>query len=229
MTSFNSIHINNISFTATQQDVEKFFEGLPNSKGVKILFMPTHRGSSNNRGFCNVELPSEEQAVAFMETVKTSEFNGRQLGAEPLKAFEKKERRPMFNSKRVNTRRRPNKYAPHSIHITNLPFNATRQELIEYFQLGGEHTKGFWITNFPMVSDTRNRGFCDVALTSAEQVEQVIEDLDQSDYYGRTIRVTKSQYKPQSFGRFRKEETEDHENSEESHDHEEVQEHEHEV
>ena len=67
--SFTSIHINNMPFTATEKDVKEFFEGLPNSDGFKILFMPTHRGSSNNRGFCNVELPSEEQAVAFMETV----------------------------------------------------------------------------------------------------------------------------------------------------------------
>jgi RNA recognition motif-containing protein len=222
----NSVHISNLPFSSTRDDVMGFLGDQENARGIKIVHMPNHRFSSNNRGYCNVELPSSEQATSFIESINDVDFNGRTLRAELMKPREQTETRnhqSSDNSRFSDNRRsnysrqsgdtgsrsnysrqsgdtgsrstyksRPQRNNQYSAHFSNLNYNMTKAELIEYLRGGGDDTKGFYITRMPMHQSGRNKGFCDVSFPSEEQLLKVITDLDGCDVDDRRIRVTRS-------------------------------------
>ena len=195
----NSVHISNLPFSSTRDDVTSFLEKQENSRGVKVIHMPNHRFSSNNRGYCNVELPTSEQAVLFIQSINDVDFNGRTLRAEQMKPREQTDtrntstnRQSNDNNSRSTYRSRPRRNNQYSAHFSNLNYSMTKAELIEYLRGGGDDTKGFYITRMPMHQSGRNKGFCDVSFPSEDQLLKVINDLDGCDVYDRRIRVTRS-------------------------------------
>jgi RNA recognition motif-containing protein len=213
----NSVHISNLPFSSTRDDVMSFLGNQENARGIKIIHMPNHRFSENNRGYCNVELPSSEQTTSFIQSINDVDFNGRTLRAELMKPREQTETRNRQssdnrrssddrssntsrsgdsrsgdNGSRSTYRSRPRRSNQYSAHFSNLNYNMTKAELIEYLRGGGDDTKGFYITRMPMHQSGRNKGFCDVSFPSEEQLLKVITDLDGCDVDDRRIRVTRS-------------------------------------
>ena len=78
----------------------------------------------------------------------------------------------------------------HAVHISNVNWNSTKSDWIEYLKCGEDRTKGFYL-ELPLNRNNRdqNLGWCNVYFPTSEQVYNVIDDLDGARVFGRNIRV----------------------------------------
>lgn len=192
----NSVHISNLPYQVSREEVLTFLQSQENSDGVKIINMPNHhKFPQNNRGFCDVELPTAEQAQSFMESVNDVEFSERKLRAEKMKKIE----RPAVtnnNTGYASTRKkRPrNQFFAR---VSNIDYNTRKRDWIQYIRNGKERTQGFFIEAFPMESAKRNKGYFFVSFPTEEMRDKFITDLDDREVFRRFIHVIKAPPKPQ--------------------------------
>ncbi|PZO22710.1 MAG: RNA-binding protein [Leptolyngbya foveolarum] len=71
-----SIYVGNLSFDATQDDINEVFKEYGTVKSVKL---PTDRETGRVRGFAFVEMGSEEEEQASIEALDGAEWMGRTL------------------------------------------------------------------------------------------------------------------------------------------------------
>lgn len=71
-----SIYVGNLSFDATQQDINEVFTEYGAVKSVKV---PTDRETGRVRGFAFVEMSSETEEQAAIEALDGAEWMGRTL------------------------------------------------------------------------------------------------------------------------------------------------------
>ena len=82
-----------------------------------------------------------------------------------------------------------------SIYIGNLSFHAEQEDLVDLFSQYGEVIK----CNLPIDRDSgRKRGFAFVEMSSDQEEENAIEDLQNVEWMGRMIRVNKATPKENS-------------------------------
>merc|ERR1712134_55073 len=134
--------------------------------------MPTFTkkdGTELNKGFCNIELTNEEQAQTLITKLNGYDLEGRILKVDLLRL--NLGRKQKYGNK---IRRNKNKYG---VHISNINFNSTKEDWIEYLKLGEDSTEGFWL-ELPInrSNPDRNLGWCNVYFKREDQVNKVIED-----------------------------------------------------
>jgi len=79
-----------------------------------------------------------------------------------------------------------------SIFVGNLPFRAEQEDVIELFSPFGEVAN----CSLPLERDTgRKRGFAFVDMGDDAQEQKAIDDLQDVEWMGRAIRVTKARPK----------------------------------
>ena len=79
-----------------------------------------------------------------------------------------------------------------SIFVGNLPFRAEREDILELFTPYGEVMN----CSLPLERDTgRKRGFAFVDMGDDAQEQKAIDDLQDVEWMGRAIRVTKARPK----------------------------------
>ncbi|MEM6451963.1 MAG: RNA-binding protein [Cyanobacteria bacterium P01_D01_bin.105] len=71
-----SIYVGNLSFDATQDDINEVFTEYGTVKSVKV---PTDRETGRVRGFAFVEMSSESEEQAAIEALDGAEWMGRTL------------------------------------------------------------------------------------------------------------------------------------------------------
>lgn len=71
-----SIYVGNLSFDATQDDINEVFQEYGSVKSVKV---PTDRETGRVRGFAFVEMSAEEEELAAIEALDGAEWMGRTL------------------------------------------------------------------------------------------------------------------------------------------------------
>ena len=71
-----SIYVGNLSFDATQDDINEVFKEYGTVKSVKL---PTDRETGRVRGFAFVEMGSEDEEQASIEALDGAEWMGRTL------------------------------------------------------------------------------------------------------------------------------------------------------
>jgi RNA recognition motif-containing protein len=71
-----SIFIGNLSYEVTQADLREVFAEYGTVKSVRL---PTDRETGKVRGFAFVEMESEDQETAAIETLDGAEWMGRNL------------------------------------------------------------------------------------------------------------------------------------------------------
>jgi len=79
-----NIFAGNLSFEATEGDVKKLFEGFGNVVSVAIV-MRKEKKTPKSRGFCFVQMPDEQQALAAIGALNGKEFMGRVLDVKPAR------------------------------------------------------------------------------------------------------------------------------------------------
>ena len=71
-----SIYVGNLSFDATQDDINEVFTEYGSVKSVKV---PTDRETGRVRGFAFVEMSSESEEQAAIEALDGAEWMGRTI------------------------------------------------------------------------------------------------------------------------------------------------------
>ncbi|MEL6158683.1 MAG: RNA-binding protein [Cyanobacteria bacterium J06554_11] len=71
-----SIYVGNLSFDATQEDINQVFVEYGTVKSVKV---PTDRETGRVRGFAFVEMSSDEEEEAAIAALDGAEWMGRTL------------------------------------------------------------------------------------------------------------------------------------------------------
>jgi RNA recognition motif-containing protein len=79
-----NIFVGNLSFEATEGDVNKLFEDFGNVVSVAIV-MEKEKKAPKSRGFGFVEMPDEQQALAAIAALNGKEFMGRVLNVNPAR------------------------------------------------------------------------------------------------------------------------------------------------
>ena len=71
-----NIFVGNLSYSSTEDAIRALFEAHGEVASVRII---TDRNTGRPRGFGFVEMPSDEEARAAMETLNGQELEGRNL------------------------------------------------------------------------------------------------------------------------------------------------------
>jgi RNA recognition motif-containing protein len=80
-----SIYVGNLSFDATQEDVNQVFAEYGTVKRVQL---PTDRETGRMRGFAFVEMSTEAEETAAIEALDGAEWMGRDLKVNKAKPRE---------------------------------------------------------------------------------------------------------------------------------------------
>lgn len=86
-----SIYVGNLSYQVTQEDVVAVFGEYGTVKQVQV---PTDRETGRPRGFCFVEMETEEEETAAIEALDGAEWMGRSLKVNKAKPREERGSRP---------------------------------------------------------------------------------------------------------------------------------------
>lgn len=70
------LYVGNLSFTATEGDVQQAFNAFGTVESVAII---TDKFSGRSRGFCFVEMPIQSEAEAAIQAMNGADFQGRAL------------------------------------------------------------------------------------------------------------------------------------------------------
>ncbi|MBI4516241.1 MAG: RNA-binding protein [Deltaproteobacteria bacterium] len=78
------LHIGNLSYTATEEDLRQAFSAVGNCESVAVI---TDRATGQSRGFGFVEMSSDEEAQRAVE-----QLDGRDIKGRAIKVSEARER-----------------------------------------------------------------------------------------------------------------------------------------
>ncbi len=70
------LYVGNLPFSATEQDLSDKFAAFGTVKSVKLI---TDRGTGRSRGFGFVEMASDSEAEAAIDSLNGSDYEGRPM------------------------------------------------------------------------------------------------------------------------------------------------------
>ncbi|MBN2035090.1 MAG: RNA-binding protein [Deltaproteobacteria bacterium] len=91
-----NIYVGNLSYTVTEEDLQKAFEAFGQVASVSII---KDKFSNQSKGFGFVEMPTKEEAQAAIEAMNGKELKGRAINVN--------EARPRTDDRRGGGGRRP--------------------------------------------------------------------------------------------------------------------------
>jgi len=94
-----NIFVGNLSFSSTEDDVKKLFEGLGSVASV-VIVMSKEKKAPKSRGFGFLEMPDQQQALAAIGALNGKEFMGRVLNVSPARPKTEAEREKSLKKKR---------------------------------------------------------------------------------------------------------------------------------
>ncbi|NEP20233.1 MAG: RNA-binding protein [Leptolyngbya sp. SIO4C1] len=86
-----SIYVGNLSYSATQEDIEQVFDEYGTVKRVTV---PMDRETNRPRGFAFVEMEEDSQEDAAIEALDGAEWMGRELRVNKARPREQQRRKP---------------------------------------------------------------------------------------------------------------------------------------
>lgn len=79
------IYVGNLSYNATEEELNEFFSAYGEVKSVRIIM---DRETGRSKGFAFVEMPNADEGQAAVEAAEGAEFLGRNLRVNEAKARE---------------------------------------------------------------------------------------------------------------------------------------------
>lgn len=147
---------------------------------VKLLSLPRNRETNQLRGFCFIDVGSEEQIDQVINAL-----SGMKLGERVIDVKRAAKDKPKKGGPRI-----PDLPEGCSrLYVANLPFESTKEELSELFQKVGEVVQ----VNMPMNRNNMdvNKGYAFVTMKT-EDSAKAIEELNGVELGGRTLQVNES-------------------------------------
>lgn len=88
-----NIHVGNIAYTTTKEDLESLFSEHGNVASVAVI---TDKITGKSRGFAFVTMESNEEGAKAVEALDGQEFQGRRVRVSEAQSREERPRKP-FN------------------------------------------------------------------------------------------------------------------------------------
>jgi len=181
----STLYVKNLNFETTEETLQRFFEKQVGSNILSVRIprkvAPTKSGSSTpeNRslsmGYGFVELASHELAKKAMKMLQGKLIDGHSLQL-------------AMSSQRSSSRTKKNaipagKKTPTKIMVRNVPFQATRTEILKLFGTFGQLKK----VRLPKKFDGSHRGFAFVEYLTGKEALVAMNALSRTHLYGRHL------------------------------------------
>lgn len=169
-----SIFVKNLNFSTTSQKLAELFRPLTGYvvATVKTKPDPKNEGSVLSMGFGFVEFRTKEQA-----NIAISSLDGHVLDGHKLQ-LKISHRQGGTSSSKVEKSKKSNK-----IIVKNLPFEATRKDILELFGAFGQLKS----VRVPKKFDRSARGFAFVEFTLLKEAESAMDQLEGVHLLGRRL------------------------------------------
>jgi len=187
----HTVYVGNLPFSSTRDEIADLFA----EKGISTLniAMPMNQnmidevtGMPKSKGFCFVDVESEDMIATAVEAFNEMSVGGRNLRVNKL--LPKEEVQQQNNNRR-------DRYTPDGqkkMYVGNLSFDATRDEIKEFFENYGE-IRDLYIP----LRDDKPRGFCFITMDS-ESADNAMAELNGADFLGRPLVVNEPLKKGES-------------------------------
>ncbi|XP_037326624.2 nucleolin isoform X2 [Pungitius pungitius] len=172
-----TLFVKNLPFSATIDDLKEVFENA-----VDVRLPPGQNGS--NRGIAYIEFKSEADAEKMLEGAQGADVQGRSIMVDYVGDKSQGQKGSMSQGAGA---------ASKTLVVNNLSFTATEEALQAAFE------KAVSI-RIPQ-RDGRPKGFAFVEFESAEEAKDALENLNNTDIEGRSIRLEYSQNSGRDGGR----------------------------
>ncbi|ANZ77906.1 BA75_04600T0 [Komagataella pastoris] len=168
-----SVFVKNLSFSTTVQTLTDTFKPLEGFTVATVKTKPDAKnpGKSLSMGFGFVEFRTKEQAELAISTLDGTPLDGHRL------QLKLSHRKSGTNEKRTKSSKTS------KIIIKNLPFEATRKDIVELFSSFG-HLKS---ARVPKKFDSSARGFAFVEFSLLKEAEQAMDQLQGVHLLGRRL------------------------------------------
>jgi len=186
----HTVYVGNLPFSSTRDQISDLFA----DKGISTLniAMPMNpnmiddeTGMPKSKGFCFVDVESEDMIAAAVEAFNEMSLEGRNLRVNKLLPKEEVQRQ----------NRRDKSYTPDGqkkMYVGNLSFDATQDDIKECFEKFGE-VKDLYIP----LRDDKPRGFCFITMET-ENADKAMAELNGADLMGRPLVVNEPLKKGES-------------------------------
>jgi multiple RNA-binding domain-containing protein 1 len=179
-----TLYVKNFNFATTEDSLQKLFESeVGDIVSVRIprKIAPTKSGTTTegrslSMGYGFVELPSREHAQKAIKVLQGKLVDGHAI---EIAVSSKTSLPPKNNSKLALS----GKKAPTKIMVRNVPFQATRTELLKLFGTYGQLRK----VRLPKKFDGSHRGFAFVEFLTGKEALAAMSGLSQTHLYGRHL------------------------------------------
>lgn len=176
------LYCGNLSWNVTEQDLRDAFQTYGTVESAEVVMDATGR----SRGFGFITMANVEEATKAGEELNTQILDGRELRVNFHKPRDPNAPRPPPRERRGGNRFDN----AHRLYVGNLPWSFDDFDLQDTFEEFGNIVDARVITD----RDTgRSRGFGFVTMSSEEEIEKAISELDGSVCDGRSIRVNKAE------------------------------------
>jgi RNA recognition motif-containing protein len=149
---------------------------------VKLVSLPRDKLTNNPRGFCFVDVESDEQANIAVAALDGSVAAGRNIRVTKSVPKDQIEKKPVVRG--ADIPQVPEGYG--KIYVANLPYDATKEDLTETFGKFGEVTEVY----VPMNRlKGINKGFAFITMKE-EDIASTIEKASGMEFMGRELNVS---------------------------------------
>ncbi|XP_030455284.1 29 kDa ribonucleoprotein A, chloroplastic [Syzygium oleosum] len=166
----------NIPWACTAEDVRSLFE----KHGTVVEVELSMHSKTMNRGLAFVEMGSAEEALAALNSLESSEFEGRVLKVNYAKLRKKKPPPPA----------QPRPVATFNLFVANLSYQARAKDLREFFGSGSGRVASAEIIFHE--NPRRSSGYGFVSFISKKEAEAALTTFQGKDFMGRPLRVARS-------------------------------------
>lgn len=180
-----TIYVKNLNFSTSEVQLQQAFAkaGIQ-PRAVKIPTKAEKHGASQavdstsdmkrlSMGFGFVEFPSEAEALKAMKAMRGKVVDGHALD---IKLSTKN-----LSSPKISTTDKPSKNT--KLMIRNVPFEATRTELLQLFGSFGQLKK----VRLPKKFDGTHRGFAFCEFVTSKEAQKAMTTLSRTHLYGRHL------------------------------------------
>ncbi|GFY85875.1 RNA-binding (RRM/RBD/RNP motifs) family protein [Actinidia rufa] len=166
----------NVPWTSTVDDIRLLFEKFGTVVDVELSM----HNKTRNRGLAFVSMGSHEEALAALNNLESSEFEGRTLKltwARPIK-------------KKPNPVAQPKPGPIHNLFVANLPYQARAKDLKELFNSENANVVSAEIIFHE--NPRRSAGYGFVSFNTKQEAEAALSALQGKTLMGRQIQVARS-------------------------------------